>query len=266
MIFDKPLSEIIEARYSVRNYDKKPLSEEIITKLEDYISKVENPFNKKIRIKLLKKENNEESIKLGTYGVIKGANYFLAAACNKEEFAFEALGYTFEKVVLYCTSLGLATVWLGGTFSKGDFAKAMNLQKNEVLPIVSPLGYEGGNKSLIGLLIGNHKNKRKKYSDLFFDNNFDRPYLFENNDKYSKAFEMVRMAPSSINSQPWRILKKGNIIHIYSNEKTDINKIDIGIALCHLDLSLQELGVIGEFKFINPKIKSKYKYIVSYVI
>lgn len=77
---------------------------------------------------------------------------------------------------------------------------------------------------------------------------------------------MVRLAPSSINSQPWRILKKGNIIHIYSNEKTDINKIDIGIALCHLDLSLQELGVIGEFKFINPKIKSKYKYIVSYVI
>lgn len=65
-----------------------------------------------------------------------------------------ALGYSLEKVILYCTSLGLGTVWLGGTFNKGNFAKAVNLKENEILPIVSPVGYEGGKKSLFAKVVG----------------------------------------------------------------------------------------------------------------
>lgn len=65
-----------------------------------------------------------------------------------------ALGYSLEKVIIYCTSLGLGTVWLGGTFNKGNFAKAVNLKENEILPIVSPVGYEGGKKSLFAKVVG----------------------------------------------------------------------------------------------------------------
>lgn len=65
-----------------------------------------------------------------------------------------ALGYSLEKVILYRTSLGLGTVWLGGTFNKGNFAKAVNLKENEILPIVSPVGYEGGKKSLFAKVVG----------------------------------------------------------------------------------------------------------------
>ncbi len=128
-LFNRPVEELIKIRHSVRNYDNSPLSEEIINKIESYISKVENPFNQKIRIKLIKKDNSNKELKLGTYGVIKGANYFLAAVCEKDDLSLIALGYTLEKVILYCTSLGLGTVWLGGTFNKGEFAKAMNLNE-----------------------------------------------------------------------------------------------------------------------------------------
>lgn len=73
------------------------------------------------------KNDSDKDLKLGTYGVIKGANHFLIAACENDDLSLMALGYTFEKLVLYCTSLCLGTVWLGGTFNKGEFAKAINL-------------------------------------------------------------------------------------------------------------------------------------------
>ena len=53
----------------------------------------------------MKKEKYDGVVKLGTYGVISGAKYYLVAACEKKDFAYEALGYTFEKAILYCTSL-----------------------------------------------------------------------------------------------------------------------------------------------------------------
>lgn len=139
--FDKSITEIIKIRHSVRSYEEKNIDAELLNKIEKYIEKLDNPFGIKIRVKIIKNEDSKDKLKLGTYGVVKGARYFLAVSCKDEEFNLQALGYTFEKVILYCTSLGLGTVWLGGTFTKGKFAKAMSLNENEVLPIVSPLGY-----------------------------------------------------------------------------------------------------------------------------
>ncbi len=99
----------------------------------------------------------------------------MAAYCEDKPLTLEALGYTFEKVILYCTSLGLGTVWLGGTFNKGKFAKAVELKDGYVLPVVSPVGYEGGRRSPIGFLIGNNHNKRDSFSSLFHKDDFYTP-------------------------------------------------------------------------------------------
>ncbi|WP_278599942.1 nitroreductase family protein [Clostridium tertium] len=265
LTFNKPLEEIIRARYSVRNYEERPLSQELINKIDNYIGKLDNPFNIKVRIHLIKKETYKDVIRLGTYGVIKGANYYLVAACENKDFALEALGYTFEKLILYCTSLGLGTVWLGGTFSKGDFGKTINLKSSEILPVVSPIGYEGGKKSFLASLMKDHKNIRKDYSELFFNENFNTHLSKEESKEYGEVFEMVRLAPSSMNNQPWRLLKVKDDIHIYNNGSTAMSQIDIGIALSHLDLYMKEKGIKGEFKFENPVIKSKYAYVISWV-
>lgn len=265
LLFNKPLEEIIKARYSVRNYEDKPLSQELIEKIENYIGELDNPFKIKVRINLIKRETYKDVIRLGTYGVIKGANYYLVAACEDKDFALEALGYTFEKLILYCTSLGLGTVWLGGTFSKGDFGKTINLKSNEILPVVSPFGYEGGKKSFLASFMKDHKNNRKDYSELFFNENFDTSLSREEAKEYGEAFEMVRLAPSSMNKQPWRIVKVKDDIHIYNSGSIAMNKIDMGIALCHLDLYMKEKGISGDFKFVNPFIKSKYAYVISWI-
>lgn len=263
---NKSIKEAIQARYSVRSYSDKPLSKEVIDKINSYIKQVNNPFNEKIKIQLVEKNTNGESIKLGTYGVIKGAEYFLISACQDNDKSRMALGYSLEKVILYCTSLGLGTVWLGGTFKKGDFAKAIDLKSDEVLPIVSPVGYAGGKKSILGSLVGNNKGKRKNFSEIFFNESFNTPLTESDAKGYYEPLEMLRLAPSAVNKQPWRILKEGDKIHFYLASNNKFTSVDIGIAICHFHLTALENGLNGEFKISDPKKDSKnFTYIISWI-
>ncbi|WP_243109725.1 nitroreductase family protein [Clostridium sartagoforme] len=264
-VLNLSIKESIKARHSVRNYTDTPLSEDIIKKIENYIKNLSNPFNKEIKIKLIKKNSVNKDIKLGTYGVIKGANYFLVSACDNDDLSLIALGYSLEKVILYCTSLGLGTVWLGGTFNKGEFAKAINLKENEILPIVSPIGYEGGKKSVIATLFGSHTNKRKSYSELFFNGNFDTSLNPNDSDEYLEPLEMLRLAPSAMNKQPWRVLKEDNNLHFYITSTKGLTKIDIGIALCHFHLVAIENKINGEFKSLDSQ-KQKPNKDLTYII
>lgn len=267
-IFNQPIKEVINTRHAVRNYNDEPLSEDVINKIEDYIKNLENPFNKKIRIKLVRKDATNKDIKLGTYGFTKGANNFLVSACENDDLSLTALGYSLEKLILYCTSLGLGTIWLGGTFNKGGFAKAIELKDNEILPIVSPIGYEGGKKSIITSLIGSNSNKRKPYSELFFNGDFDTPLNPYDSDEYLEPLEMLRLAPSAYNKQPWRVLKEDGQLHFYLTNTKGYTSIEIGIALCHFHLTAIENNISGELKSLDSqkdRENTNFTYFISWI-
>ncbi|MDO5521514.1 MAG: nitroreductase family protein [bacterium] len=265
--YDQSIRETIQLRHSVRNYEETPLTDELVQKINDFIANLSTPFSNKVTIRLVGKSNDTDSIKLGTYGVIKGASQFLVASCDKDETSLTALGYSLEKVILYCTYLGLGTVWLGGTFKKSNFAKAVDLKENQVLPIVSPVGYEGGKKSLIGSLFSKSSNLRNDFSELFFENSFEAPLTSETSGEFFEPLEMVRLAPSAMNKQPWRALKTGNTIHFYLTTTKGLSRIDLGIALCHFDLTAKELGLHGSFiteQVSNVPTDPSYTYIISW--
>ena len=89
----------------------------------------------------------------------------------------EELGYEMESLVLYATSIGLGTCWLGGTFKKGQFAKAMEVEEGEVLPIVLPIGYAKEKKSLIDKTMRfiSKCDKRKQWNEIFYFRDFSCP-------------------------------------------------------------------------------------------
>jgi len=266
--FNKSITDIIKDRHSVRTYKDVELSKDIIEKIETHLKEINNSegiFGGKIRVNLIEKDDNDKETKLGTYGVIKGANYYLTAAYDKREMGLYDLGYLFEQVVLYCTSLNLGTVWLGGTFNKGKFAKAIDLKSNETLPIVSPVGIEAEKKTFIAKVFGTNTNKRKAFNEIFFKNNFDMPLTYEEAGDFGEVLENVRLAPSAVNKQPWRIVKENDNFHIYNEGKIEMSKIDMGIALCHFHLSAKEKGLKGEFKVLNEKDSDKFKYLVSWI-
>ena len=76
---------------------------------------------------------------------------------------------------------------------------------------------------------------------------------------------MLFRSPSSLNCQPWRVVINDDGLHFYSTKTKDINKIDMGIALCHLDSVFEEQMVKGRFKILNPNIKTDYEYVISWI-
>lgn len=273
------IKQIISRRKSIRTYRDEPISSELKKKLEDYITCVASPFESRQRFVLLDTGDIDiQNVKLGTYGTISGAKTFICAITEKAERYEENLGYAFEKIVLYATSLGLGTCWLGGTFNRSAFGKALHIKENEFLPIVSPVGYAKDKRSLVDafFVMSAGSNRRKDWSEIFFDGNFGTPLERVAADKYADILDMVRMAPSASNKQPWRIVKCGNMFHFYLNRTLgykgvvgfDIQRLDIGIAMCHFDLMAQELGIAGKWVDKNPGFPtdSHTEYIVTYTI
>ena len=141
----------------------------------------------------------------------------------------------------------------------------MELKEDEILPIVSPVGIEGGKKSILARMFGSNTLKRKDFAQIFFNENFDNSLTSEEAKEYNEVLEMVRLAPSAVNKQPWIIVKDGDIYHIYSEGKSEMSRIDIGICICHFYLSAKEKGLKGEIKVLIGKEDNKYKYVASWI-
>ncbi|TCL61793.1 putative nitroreductase [Hydrogenispora ethanolica] len=274
---EEPITAIIKRRGSVRTYDGRQLPEEIKAELRRICTAADGPFAERVRIEFIEKITLGPAVKLGTYGVIQGAPSFLAAAVQKGDRPLEQLGFVFEKVILEATALGLGTCWLGGSFSRGDFARAMALAENEFIPIVSPVGYKKERRRLVDSLIRATagSSRRKPWSELFFHQDFDRSLTEAEAGEYAEALEMVRLAPSASNKQPWRIVKDRAGLHFYEKHAAgyasmgfDMQRIDLGIAMCHLQLAAAERGLAGRWVSQAPgigEIPAHTEYIISWM-
>ena len=261
--------ETIQKRRSVRTYSDESLSNEHVTQIKQYIDQLQAPFGIKARIELILQHSNEKPIKLGTYGWIDGACDYLALVFEDAPFAETAAAYMFEQAILYCTSLGLGTCWLGGSFSRSDFKKQIKLQKNEKLRIVSPVGYASDRKRFLEKYIVNaekNHSSRKPFGSLFFDKNFETPLTETNAGLFSIPLEMVHLSPSANNKQEWRVLLEDNALHFYKKPYPMFDSFDIGIALCHFELSCKELGIEGKFEILKDfPVNNEIKYVISWI-
>ena len=277
MNVDFPVEKTVMDRSSVRTYENRGLSTNEKDKLNAYIDNLTNPFSIDVTFRLLEKTASADGEKLGTYGVIKGAENYIGASAADKELALEALGYSFENLILYATSLGLGTCWLGGTFNRSGFAAAMNLKEGDLFPCISPVGYPTGKKRTLESVMRwvAKSGQRKEWNELFFKQEFSQPLTKVEAGDFAFPLEMVRLAPSAVNKQPWRIVQDKDTYHFYltrtlkkDNEKIDLQRVDIGIAACHFHLAALEKGLPGKFqKLVEPEIQStdQVQYIFSWI-
>ena len=167
---------------------------------------------------------------------------------------------------------------LAATMNRKAFEKAIHLQNNEVMPVVSPVGYPAIKKSMRETIMrkGVKADERLPFETLFFYNDMSQSLSKEKAGIFLNAFEMLRLAPSAVNKQPWRVILRHDAVHFYKKkgkamsheEIGDIQKVDIGIALAHFDLTLQEEGINGKFIVNDPKIPEddSFEYMISYQI
>ena len=55
-------------------------------------------------------------------------------------------------LVLYAQSMGIGTVWLGGTMNRSAYEEAMELDGDEIMPCASALGYPAQKMSLRAIM------------------------------------------------------------------------------------------------------------------
>jgi hypothetical protein len=187
------------------------------------------------------------------------------SAKNLEDF-----GYMMERAILFATDMGLGTCWLGGSFTRSSFARKISATVLELVPAVASVGYilkREQSGVTIRQLVGGHN--RKPWENLFFREKFGVPLSPDEASPHAAPLEMVRIAPSASNKQPWRIIKDGDFWHFYmqrtrgyGNSLTfrllniaDLQRVDMGIAMCHFELTARELGLKGKWEIKEPNIE-----------
>lgn len=259
--------DIIQAmkeRRSVRSFNGKPLDTEQVAQLKKAIENSYTIFGGDISIRL-KSFDIKGDFKPSTYGVIKGATDFFLMAIGEGEDSDLTAGFQFEQIVLKAWQLGLGTCWIAGTYKGSQFDEREKWPEGESLKIICPVGVAEKPRmmeKMMRLTIGS--NNRKPFSDLFFEDDFKRPLNQEN--KFGEALRMLRLAPSSTNSQPWRVLVKGDKVMFYYKPKYPITVIDMGIGICHFYETEKYYGFDGIFKkeVDVPTAPEDWKYLISY--
>jgi nitroreductase len=278
--FQTSVIELIQKRCSWRTYIDKPVEADKLSRLNEFIASLDAPpFGSQTRFHVIDSPYPGNMGRVpGTYGFISGAKQFIAGAVKQSEKNMEDFGYLFEAIILFATDLGLGTCWIGGTFNRSDFAKTINLKNDEIFPATSPIGYAMPRRSMTDAIVrlGAQSKKRKPWQDMFFSNDFSKPLSKTDSGKYETVLEMVRLGPSASNKQPWRIIVDGKIFHLYLQRTRgygllwgiDLQRVDMGIAMCHFDLASQELGLTGSWKLTKPPnitLPPLTEYVASWV-
>lgn len=234
-------------RKSIRTFTGKKISATDKEKIVNYINNENNLIGihgNKIAVQLIE-AHGKVSGKIGTYGVIKNAPAFLVVTCKNSQDVLFDCGYVFERLVLYLAQNGLGTCWLGGTFNRSKLIENKSLFSDEFIPVISPVGYSEKNRSISDKVMRSlaKGDLRMDFNELF---HYEEQNQQVTNPKWREDLELVRLAPSASNKQPWRILMDENgHAHFYLKRTLkyaaslgyDIQWLDMGISAAHYEIA-----------------------------
>lgn len=252
--------ELVKSRRSVRTFDGQKPENAVVEELKAYADSIVNPYNISVRFAFLDAEENKLSSP-----VLAGEKLYVSAMTARGEHAEEAYGYAFQDLLMHAHKMGLGTVWIGGTMPRDKFESASGLSEYEIMPCISPLGKVAKKMSIKETMMrkGVKADSRLDFEEIFFAENFDAPLIKGKAMEAGiyDALESVRLAPSAVNKQPWRVVISGKAAHFYikhdkgfTTPDYDIQKIDLGIALFNFEHELLEEGKKPVFEVSNPGI------------
>jgi len=286
MTYSKPIMEIIESRFSCRSYAKRPIPEASRRALRETTeSIVAGPLGTPLRFCLVAADQGDSTALkgLGTYGFIRNPAGFIIGAVKPGEKNIEDFGYTAESLILLATDLGLGTCWIGGIFTRSSFLRRIHAGTDERIPAIISIGVvddePAARAGITRRISGGHR--RLPWESLFFDEQFGTPLSKESAGPAAPALEAVRLGPSASNKQPWRVLRAGRSWHFFLQRTPgyppglgrklfgieDLQRIDIGIAICHFELTMRGLGLPGRWAVqpIHEDLPDAFtEYVVSY--
>ena len=211
------LIEMIYRRKSVRSFTNGLVSDEILNKIEEFVASAK-PLYPEIKVKMEIVPRNQVKC------ICPWTTQQLITIFSEDKPGYlENAGFIFQQLDLYLQSIGIGTCWLGmGTLTAEDVFEKQR---------------QDGLKYVMMIAFGHPKGKALRDGKT----DFKRKPLGEISDLEDERLEPARLAPSSVNSQPWYFAHEENVIHVYCMHKGLLNKtlgntnqLDVGIALAHM--------------------------------
>lgn len=216
------IQEAIEARHSVRAYQDKPLTADVVSVLNEKIAELNDKG--RLHMQLVLNEPKAFQGKLAKYGKFSGVSNYFVMAGQKAADLDERIGYYGEQLVLLAQTLGLNTCWVGLSYSKvpGTYV----LEEGEKIVCYVALGY-GEDQGT------SHKIKTVEQVSNVSD---VTPSWFR------RGVEAALLAPTAVNQQKFSFRLEGRKEgRPQVNAKKSFSligyaQLDLGIAKCHFEI------------------------------
>ena len=207
------LSDMIPHRRSVRAYKAEAIAPAVLDELQAYMA------NLVPLIPGAKVEGRIIPTGHGNFLQKWKTPHFVAIFTDGSDDGLMNAGFMYQQLDLYAQSKGLGTCWVG----LGSLTEEESAPEGMKLAVMMAVGVPEGVPE-------------RTPAD------FRRKPMAEISDRPDDRLEALRLAPSATNSQPWYVAHEGDVLHVYREELGRIkqrthgrmNKIDMGIGLCHL--------------------------------
>lgn len=209
------LTEAMNARHSVRQYKKQPLTAEHIAALQAEIDACNAESG--LHIQLVTNEPKAFDGFMAHYGHFSGVTSYIALIGKKGAGLEEACGYYGERLVLKAQQTGLNTCWVAMTYSK--VKTAFSVAPGEKLCIVIALGY-GETQGT-----AHHSKTFEQVAKA------DGPAP----DWFKKGVEAALLAPTAMNQQKFTFTCSGKTVSAQAGHGF-YTRIDLGIAKYHFEI------------------------------
>ena len=208
------MMELMKARHSVRQYENKPISQEIRSQLDAFAAELNRQSG--LNMQILYDEPACFSSRLAHYGRFENCSNYISLVGKKAPDLDERCGYYGELLVLEAQRLGLNTCWAALTHGK---SKA-ETDRDEREVIIISLGY--------GTTSGNAR--KSKTPEEVSNITSDSPAWFR------EGVRAALLAPTAVNQQKFRFTRTGGKVRAEAGKIGPCLKIDLGIVKCHFEI------------------------------
>lgn len=232
------LYDDIFRRRSTQKFSLAALDQRVIEKIKDKIESLPHlEISCDVQMHFIN-EGTPVASKISTLGRIKAPHYVVVTGTRNESCLISA-GYSSEYLILYLTSLGIATSYMGSVMDQMTASRILGS------PVISDIFIAialGGSRNVNDVYRKKDDLKRLPLESLIISGIPTRDQEL--------ILEAVRQAPSFMNLQSWRFEVEKNLIQLHRENLPLIRKkyfsetvyFDMGIALAHLEIAANHLG------------------------
>lgn len=232
-------------RKSIRNYDSTPLDQNLLEEISENLRGLK-PMSDGIKteFKIISQDQVRRRF-------MKKAPHYIAAFSEAKGAYMTNVGFMLQQMDLYFSATGLGSCWQGIPKPTKEVIECSSLE------FVILMAFGNSTEKLHRTSVSQFKRKPlSKITDI---------------EGAEELLEPARLAPSAVNRQNWYFTGDKNLIYAYSFKPSFIRNliggkyfpINVGIAICHLQLAAEHFGrrvtiVTEEKKEKNPPKDRQY--------